>query len=141
MDLKYFKGNLFSAPSNVSLAHCVSRDMKMGAGIAAQFKNTFGNVDLLLSQEKKVGEVAYMTFPDRNVFNLITKELYFHKPTYDNLRIALTNLRLLCEQLDVTKLAMPKIGCGLDKLQWIMVENIIKSVFLHSKIEISIYYL
>ena len=29
----------------------------------------------------------------------------------------------------VTKLAMPKIGCGLDKLEWTKVLNIIIEVF------------
>lgn len=31
-------GDLFSAPDDVSLAHCVGADMTMGAGIAVLFK-------------------------------------------------------------------------------------------------------
>lgn len=36
----------------------------------------------------------------------------------------------------VTKLAMPKIGCGLDILEWNKVSEIIKDVFKDTDIEI-----
>ncbi len=39
-------------------------------------------------------------------------------------------------QLNITKLAIPKIGCGLDRLQWNVVEPIIKGVFSDLNIEI-----
>lgn len=52
------KGDLFSA--SASLAHCVSRDLKMGAGIAVQFRERFQRVDELRNQNKNVGEVAIL---------------------------------------------------------------------------------
>ena len=36
---------------------------------------------------------------------------------------------------------MPKIGCGLDKLDWNVVITIIKNVFLETTIKIDVYYL
>lgn len=36
--LTEISGDLFSAPDEVSLAHCVGADMSMGAGIAVLFK-------------------------------------------------------------------------------------------------------
>ncbi len=141
MNLNYAKGNLFSSDDDVSLVHCVSKDMKMGMGIAAQFKNIFGNIDELKNQNKKIGEVAHLQCSDRYVFYLVTKNRYSDKPTYYDVRTSLTNLRLLCDDLNITKLAMPKIACGLGKLSWPIVENIIKSIFSNSEITISIYYL
>lgn len=32
------EGDLFSAPKNVSLAHCVASDFLMSAGVAVKFK-------------------------------------------------------------------------------------------------------
>lgn len=141
MDLIYVKGDLLSSPTDISLAHCVSQDLKMGKGIAVQFKNKFGNVDKLYEQHKKIGEVACIKINDRYIFNLITKERYFNKPNYDNLRSTLQNLRLLCDHFGIKKLGMPKIGCGLDKLKWSIVENMIKIVFFKSTIQIYIYHL
>ena len=44
------QGDLFSAPSITSLAHCVSRDMHMGKGIAIQFRKRFDRVNELQRQ-------------------------------------------------------------------------------------------
>ncbi|CAH2221431.1 Hypothetical predicted protein [Pelobates cultripes] len=46
------KGDLFSCPSTDSLAHCISADCRMGAGIALQFKKRFKRVEELKSQSK-----------------------------------------------------------------------------------------
>jgi hypothetical protein len=43
-------GDLFTAPSTTSLAHCVSRDMHMGKGIATLFRDKFGQVNELRKQ-------------------------------------------------------------------------------------------
>jgi hypothetical protein len=45
-------------------------------------------------------------------------------------------MRYQCEELDITKLAMPLIGCGLDKLEWANVKDIIEDVFNDMNIEI-----
>ena len=52
MSLTEVRGNLFT--SSDSLVHCVSRDLHMGKGIAAEFKKQFGGVDELRQQSKLV---------------------------------------------------------------------------------------
>ena len=47
-------------------------------------------------------------------------------------------MRDQCENLNITKLAMPKIGSGLDRLDWEKVKEIIQDVFDDSDIEILI---
>ena len=70
---------------------------------------------------------------------LVTKDKYYHKPTYDSLQQTLTQLKELCEKHLVTSLAMPKIGCGLDKLEWSTVKSMIKNTFLSFNIKITVY--
>jgi O-acetyl-ADP-ribose deacetylase (regulator of RNase III) len=70
------------------------------------------------------------------VLNLITKERYFHKPTYDSLKSALLVCWSECLHNDIKKIAMPVIGCGLDRLQWDKVSTLIKEVFKDTNIEI-----
>ena len=48
------RGDLFSCPDTASLAHCVSADMRMGKGIAVEFKERYGHVDELKKQGKKL---------------------------------------------------------------------------------------
>lgn len=50
--IKCVKGDLFSCPQTDSLAHCISEDCRMGAGIAVLFKKKFGGVQELLDQRE-----------------------------------------------------------------------------------------
>ena len=70
------------------------------------------------------------------VFNLITKACYWGKPTYRSMRNALVSMKEICNKHDCKKVAMPVIGCGLDKLEWSKVSEIIKEVFEDTDIEI-----
>ena len=74
--LNYEYGNLFS--SSQTLAHCVSEDMEMSAGIAAKFVENFGDIqDICCNQNVKKGGVAI--YEDRTnkrfIYNLVTKKI------------------------------------------------------------------
>jgi O-acetyl-ADP-ribose deacetylase (regulator of RNase III) len=73
-----------------------------------------------------------------NVYNLVTKKKYYHKPTYESVREALETMKDLMDFNSTTKLAMPTIGCGLDKLQWSEVFEIIQEVFDDTDVDILI---
>ncbi|XP_025019031.1 O-acetyl-ADP-ribose deacetylase 1 isoform X3 [Python bivittatus] len=94
--IKYVQGDLFTCPKTDSLAHCISEDCHMSAGIAAIFKKMFGGIQDLLNQHKKTGDVAVLKRETRYVYYLITKNKYFHKPTYDNLQKSLEAMKIHC---------------------------------------------
>lgn len=50
--LKYVSGDLFSCPKDEALAHCISEDCRMGAGIAVMFKKKFGGLEELKKQSE-----------------------------------------------------------------------------------------
>lgn len=50
----YVTGDLFSCPADDALAHCISEDCHMGAGIAVTFRQKFGGVSELKEQSKSV---------------------------------------------------------------------------------------
>lgn len=137
--LRYVKGDLFTSPASESLAHCISADAKMGKGIAVMFKKQFGGVDEIMSQEQKPGGCAVLERDSRYIYNLVTKERYFQKPTYKTLESSLKRMNRHCELNAVRNLSMPKIGAGLDKLEWRRVEEIIKKVFERTEISITVY--
>ncbi|CAG9313362.1 oard1_1 [Blepharisma stoltei] len=133
-------GNLFNASETYSLAHCVSKDLEMSKGIALEFRNRFGKIDDLQSQSPEIGKTLVLHIGNgRFAFYLITKDKYFQKPTYSNLQRSLVDLRNKCLDMSINKLAMPKIGCGLDKLKWDKVYQTINQVFCETNIEILIY--
>lgn len=139
--LTLVEGNLFD-DKDASLVHCVSRDMHMGRGIAVEFRQRFGHVRDLLHQGADVGQVALLQLNDKRfAFYLVTKDRYYNKPTYKALRDALAMLRWKCKWLGIQTLAMPRIGCGLDKLEWSKVEHILVDIFKYSGITLKVYFL
>lgn len=137
MKLTIEKGDLFDVPDYYYFAHCVSSDYAVGAGIAVQFNNKF-NVRQML---KNIGSGKY---PDcvmtDNVFNLVTKDKYWNKPTYDTLRESLEKMKEMTHDT-VNHLAIPMLACGLDRLKWYNVEEIITDVFKDEDINILVRYL
>lgn len=137
--LREHKGDLFSCPDTDSLAHCVSRDLHMGKGIAKIFKKEFGHEGLLREQDKNVGEVAVLKHKDRFVYYLITKVKYFFRPTNDALEASLKSMKEHCIAHNVKSVSMPRIGCGLDRLDWSDIEGILIKLFKDTDIVINIY--
>lgn len=153
------KMNLFDVGCEYALAHCISADLKMGAGIAAEFNRRFDlknkmietygdNILQWYRESSSSDEPVYGSCVSKGldgsctlVYNLITKERYWHKPTYRSLRDALLGLRGHVLMNNIKKLAMPRIGCGLDRLEWYKVRDIIHEVFNDIDIEIKICYL
>ena len=140
------KGNLFELDKKYSLTHCISQDCAMGAGIAVQFDKKFkGMKDYC----KRVIKENNLSFPvvipfnedDRTVFNLVTKRVYYSKPTYKTITKCIQDMVSMCKEFNIKYLVMPKIGCGLDRLQWGKVREIIKEKFKDLDIEIEVRYL
>ncbi|XP_053313809.1 ADP-ribose glycohydrolase OARD1 isoform X2 [Spea bombifrons] len=137
--IRYVHGDLFGCPSTDSLAHCISADCRMGAGIAVQFKKRFKRVEEIKQQNKKKGNVATLEVDGRYIYYLITKDRASGKPTYEDLHRSLEAMKdhALCNR--VTAISMPRIGCGLDRLQWNNVASILSEVFRDTGIVITVY--
>lgn len=133
-------GDLFLAPASSYFAHCISSDFALGRGIAVEFERRY-NLRRELNQLFICGDCGMvgrcvLLGP---VFNLITKQFYWGKPTYDTLRNSLISMRRLCSMNNITEVSMPRIGCGLDRLEWDRARNIIQDVFYSTDIEITVY--
>ncbi|XP_015228945.1 PREDICTED: O-acetyl-ADP-ribose deacetylase 1 [Cyprinodon variegatus] len=139
LELKYVTGDLFSCPPDEALAHCISEDIRMGAGIAVMFKKKFKGVERLKEQKKVPGQCAVLAHHGRFIYYLITKKKASQRPTYENLRKSLEDMKSHCLQNNVKRISMPRIGCGLDRLQWNRVAEILIQVFEHTDISITVY--
>lgn len=115
--------------SKMALAHCISADIAMGKGIAKIFKERFGGVDELRRQSLAVGQVGVLLRDGRCIFYMVTKARYFHKPARADFSAALAALAAACRERAVAQLAMPRIGCGLDGLDWGWVSAQVRAAF------------
>ena len=140
------KGNLFELDEKYSLVQCISLDCKMGKGIAVEFDKQFKGMKSTLQYtikeyEMKVPVCIPYVSKERYVFNLVTKKVYYGKPTYKSIIACIKEMKYQCEKYDIKYLAMPKIGCGLDRLKWGKVREIIQVEFKDLDIEIEVRYL
>lgn len=129
MTYKERQQDLFTVDDSYHLVHCISADFGMGrdklqtcySGYLDEFiRNNYKSACLMMG----------------HVFNLITKERYWQKPTYETMRGALEQMKKLAVGNGVKRIAMPIIGCGLDRLDWDKVSTIIQEVFSDTDIEI-----
>ncbi|XP_057199960.1 uncharacterized protein LOC130560289 [Triplophysa rosa] len=132
-------GDIFTSPHTEPLAHCVSADCAYGAGIAKQFKRRYGT-GKVIDQNKQPGECAVTKEEDgRIIFHLITKEQCTDLPTYDCFTESLKHMRGWCVANRVKRVSVPRLGCGLDKLDFKKVQKILSEVFTDVDIQITIY--
>lgn len=133
--------DLFSVPEDYYLAHCISADFGMGKGIVVEFNKRFDMKRKLQSKypdylnqytHHRIGGDCIL---EGRTLNLITKERYFHKPTIITMRIALQKMKQMCLERKITKVAMPTIGAGLDRLDWSAVSGQIHMIFDDTDIE------
>ncbi len=125
-------------------------------------REKFGRVREIEACGTDVGGVAVLRqMNGRFIYNLVTKERYSDKPTYETLEQSLQEMREHARKNGVAEIAMPKIGCenyqtsalssisliftlprnscGLDGLQWNAVRTLVKNVFLEEDIKITVY--
>lgn len=136
--------DLFSVPEEYYFAQCISADFAMGKGIALEFNKHFQIKKHLKQtypnylQTWKEQHLQYDCILENKVFNLITKQHWRSKPTYQTLQGALRQMKAICLEKKILKLAMPLIGCGLDGLEWEQVSEMIQKIFSDTQIDILI---
>lgn len=139
-------GSLFDLPNDYILVHCISSDFVMGAGIASVFNHQYGIKEAVMNKYRIYNWIGHgynlmVSSPQCpwTVANLVTKCRCFGKPTYRTLEEALRDLKTqLRNYPDITKIGMPRIGCGLDRLSWYKVSQIIQDVFDDTDYEITV---
>lgn len=127
----------------IFLCHCISSDWALGAGFAKEVQKRFQEREFLAhtpgfrSDWQGRGFSLITTHPTLQevecnfyICNLVTKEKYWQKPTYTTLEQALNSAKKTILAIQnirgkKVKIVMPKIGCGLDKLSWGNVKEMI----------------
>lgn len=119
------------------IMHCISRDGALSQGFAKQLVSKFGYRDelLMLGKEKAI----LLEHNGQKILHLITKDKKYDKPTLKTLKEALiegVDILMLNKEKSVI---FPKIGAGLDKLDFAKVKNIINEVFQNKGIKLKLF--
>lgn len=130
--------------SKLQKAHCISADLKMGAGIAKKLDDTYHIRDKIrigMGQLGADGGVPYIPFPGvihtDNIYNVITKQKYYYKPKQEDFTEAFMHLRNMMLNERIYHVVMPEVGSGLDKLDKDWVFSTLTNIFLSSPISVT----
>ena len=125
-----------------SIGHCISADAQMSKGFA-QFLSE--RVQRLRRTSRRANLLKDQVFPfwdsssRRYIYNLVTKEKYSVKPDLQTLAITFQNMQAHATMHGVSTIAIPKIGCGLDQMNWQDVVKLLRNIFAYSDIQIVVY--
>lgn len=144
MQITEINGDVFSAKDCVFM-QCISADIACGQGIAVEFNRHFDTRNKLreyfgsMLLRWDLGDHGFSLYCTP-VLNLITKRRYFDKPTETTLKNALRDAADTCKELDIHKIAMPRIACGLDRMDWqAQVKTAIMEAFSGTDVDITVY--
>jgi O-acetyl-ADP-ribose deacetylase (regulator of RNase III) len=142
--IQYIKGNLFTSNAKV-IVNTVNTVGVMGKGIAADFKKYYPE---MFDQYKKMCdsgkfEIGYLYLyktPNKWVLNFPTKKHWRAKSTLEYIEIGLVKLVSEATKLQITDIAMPKLGCGNGGLEWeTQVKPLVEKYLKKAPINVSIY--
>ena len=145
--IREIKGDMFAfVTKDDYIAHCISNDFVLGAGIAKTIDEKYHVRNILK------GSKTYKDLSDRytdgtgyvlvtgNVFNLVTKRYFYNKPSYASIAMSIDKLAMVCKQRGIQRIHMPRIGCyDSDGLKWESVYKLICHSFCNSGVDVYIY--
>lgn len=125
------------------IVHCVSADLTMSKGVAEQLVSKFPMLKSIRSgPSPQMGDVITLwqsEWQPITIFNLVTKLRYDHKPTTHTLEKTLRELLRIVKRNNIHKLSLPRIGCGLDKLDWEETKILLGKVFEDSGVVLVVF--
>ena len=135
--IREVSGDLFN--STESLCHCISSDFRLGRGIARIFKRKYPRIMELQKLCIGRGGFVFLYVDGKYIYNLITKSRYYQKPSYHDLRKSLEAMRSHVVSRGVSRISLPRIGCGLDCLDWSVVKQMLYDVFYECPLVLTVY--
>lgn len=142
--IQYIQGNLFTSNAKV-LVNTVNTVGVMGKGIAADFKKIYPKMfeeykALCENGKLDIGELFLYKTSNKWVLNFPTKKHWKSPSTVEYIEKGLQKLIEQATKLQLTDIAMPKLGCGNGGLDWEkQVKPIVEKYLKKSPINVSIY--
>lgn len=129
--IRELKEDLLAMPVYYNIAHCIPADFTVYGVTAKRIDEMYDLINLLKRDyldweiQPAVGDVNYL----KNLFTLFATPKKYARPSMEDLRKCIANLAQECVDLGIMYLAMPRIGCGHNKLNWDEVKDMICEEF------------
>ena len=138
-NIKLIEENLLNVPIYFKVAQAINADLTFSpkglTGLMDKYFNIGNQLEDYINVDWETGDVI----PTGSVYNLLTKKNKDDVVTYSTLTTCFENLRDACYRDNTRYLAIPKIGCGRDKLEFEKVYALINEIFGDTDIKVCIF--
>ena len=125
-----------------SSRHCIPADGKMSKGFADFHSQKIPGLRPTCKKAKLLMGYFFPLWDStgrRFIYNLVTKERSFDKPDLSTLLTTLETRKSHAIMYGVSTIAIPKIGCGLDQMNWQEVVKLLRDAFAYSDVHVVVY--
>jgi O-acetyl-ADP-ribose deacetylase (regulator of RNase III) len=128
--IHYITGNLLESPA-AALVNTVNTFGVMGKGIALQFKHQFPQnykkyVKAFKNNELQIGKLLITQESDKFIINFPTKTDWRKPSEYEYVELGLKALVTWIQTQAIPSIAVPPLGAGNGKLDWMKVRTLIE---------------
>jgi O-acetyl-ADP-ribose deacetylase (regulator of RNase III)/uncharacterized protein YwgA len=128
--IHYITGNLLESPA-AALVNTVNTVGVMGKGIALQFKHQFPQnyknyIKAFKNNELQIGKLLITKEADKLIINFPTKTDWRKPSEYEYVENGLKALVTLIQTQPIASIAVPSLGAGNGKLDWMKVRALIE---------------
>ena len=125
-----------------SIGHCISADARMSKGFADFLSHRIlGLTSTCRKARLFMGQVYpfWDSTGKRYIYNLVTGERFCHKPNLSTLSKTLEAMKIHASTNGISTTAIPKLGCGLDQMNWQEAVKLLRDNFPHAGVQIVVY--
>lgn len=141
--LKFVRGNLFDSRTQtlVNTVNCVGI---MGKGVALAFKKKYPDMYDDYRRQCELGAIrpgvlTLYTNTKPWILNFPTKRHWRARSRLDDIEAGLKEFVRRYKELGITSVAMPALGCGHGRLNWMDVRSLIEKYLGNLDIDIKVY--
>ena len=148
MKIKEYDGDLFYInDKDTYYAQGISADFVMKKGISVKFNQAYNTKNRLIAKygdyikkwdNVKDGCAGFCILEDK-VFNLVIKRNFRDQPTLISVSMAFFEMRKYIFANDVKIISMPRIGCGIDGLEWEDVKKQLEVALYDTEVTVKVY--
>ena len=127
-----------------SNGHCISADARMGKSFADFLSDRIPGVRSTCRKGRLFMGQVYLFWDStqkRYVYNLVTKERFCDKRNLSlpTLSKTLEAMKTLASTNGVSTIAIPKLVCGLDQMNWQEVVTLLRDILAYADVQVVVY--
>lgn len=143
MALRYVSGDIFHASSSRAFAvgcnAAGTRGRGMSADVFDRWPDAYTAYRVYCTTVGHLGGCFVWQGNSYSVFDLIVQKTWKSRPDLTAIRVALSSMIAQAQDLGIDEISVPRVGTGLQGLDWPDVRDVIKSVAEYAPVAVTVF--